>query len=221
MYIATPDRIVRPIKIGEITNTEQTIDVRYNIYIRIGENNGRLVTGLSFTYPATYRIRRFERSEFTWLRPPLAPGKTWRVFNIGLRGRNNIEGFSHVLEALSVISAQISDHWQTVATPTSRFEDCLEIQYYETLSVESTELRIDGLDGIPEEFEKARALLDAKIHETAATEFRKLMPNIRLGTLWLAPGVGPVKIKEASGTSELVAYDVKKDSDQWQVASGR
>ena len=215
MYIATRNRIVRPIKIGEIGITAwQKIDIRYDIRITIEENAGRTVKRFGFVGPRTYTINRLERSDFALLRPPLAPGKTWRVFDMRLRGQHNIHNvggiFSHILEAHSVISAHSSNERQTVVTPVGRFEDCLEIKYYETPSVETTEIK---LDLIPEKYEEEHALLDTKIHETAAIEFRKLIPKIRLGTLWLAPGVGPVRIDGASGISDLIAYDIKTDSD--------
>ena len=205
--IATPGRIIRLIKIGEIRIPAQTIDIRYNIKIQIEENNGRTVNRFGFVGSRTYNIHGFERSEFVWLRPPLVPGKTWQVFSIDLRGRRNIHNFSHLLEAHSVISARINEELQTVVTPAGRFEDCLEIEYYETLSAESTEIEIEL---IPEKYKEERALLETRIHETASTEFLKLMPNIPLGTLWLAPEVGPIKIQKVSGVSELIAFDIKK-----------
>ena len=144
--------------------------------------------------------------------PPLVPGKTWQVFSIGRRGSKHIihTSFSHVLEAHSLISARINEELQTVVTPAGRFEDCLEIEYYETRSAETTEIEIEL---IPEKYEEERAFLIAKIHETVAAELLKLIPNVPLGTLWLAPGVGPVKMEDTSGASQLIAYDVKQDND--------
>ena len=171
LYIATPDRIVRPIKTGEIGHPKPVIDIRYSIRIQMERNNGRFIRRFGFVGFRTYSIRGFERSDFTFLRPPLVPGKTWRVFSIALRGRHNIHNvaseFTHVLEAHSVISARISDDRQTVVTPAGRFEDCLEILYYETPSAKTTEIRSDL---IPIEYEEEQALLETKIHETAATE---------------------------------------------------
>ena len=209
-YIATLDRIIRPIKTDEIGHPKPVIDIRYSIKIQMERNNGRFIRRFGFVGFRTYSVRGFERSDFTFLRPPLVPGKTWRVFSITLRGRHNIHNaaseFTHVLEAHLVISARISDNRQTVVTPSGRFDGCLEILYYETPSVKTTEIQSDL---IPKEYEEERALLETKIRETAATEFLKLIPNIPLGTLWLAPGVGPVKIETADGISELISYDVK------------
>ncbi len=210
LYITTPDRIVRPIKTSEIGHPKPVVDIRYSIGIQMERNNGRFIRRFGFVGFHTYRIRGFERSDFTFLRPPLVPGKTWRVFSIALRGSHNIHNvaseFTHVLEAHLLISAQINEELQTVVTPAGKFEGCLEIEYYETRSVETTEIQSDL---IPKEYEEERDLLETKIHETAATEFLKLMPNIPLGTLWLAPGVGPVKIETPNGIAELIDYEIK------------
>lgn len=212
LYIATPDRIVRPIKTGEIgTTARQEIDIPINIRIRIVDNNGNMMR-FGFLGSHTYTIDRLERSDFTFLRPPLVPGKTWQVFNTGRRGSHVIHtSFSHVLEAHSLISARINEELQTVVTPAGMFEDCLEIEYYETRSVETTEIETEL---IPEKYEEEHAFLIAKIHETVATEFLKLIPNIPLETVWLAPGVGPVKIETSNGIAELIDYEIKGNSGE-------
>ena len=70
LYVATPDRIVRPIKTGEIrTTARQEIDIPITIRIRIVENNGKTVKRFGFFGPFTYTIDRLERSDFTFLRP--------------------------------------------------------------------------------------------------------------------------------------------------------
>ena len=216
LYITTSDRIVRPIKTSEIGHPKPVVDIRYSIGIQMERNNGRFIRRFGFDGFRTYRIRGFERSDFTFLRPPLVSGKTWRVFSIALRGSHNIHNaaseFTHTLEAHSLISARINEELQTVVTPAGKFEGCLEIEYYETPSVKTTEFQSDL---IPKEYEEERALLETKVHETAATEFLKLMLNIPLGTLWLAPEVGPVKIETPSGIAELIDYDIKT------VASGQ
>ena len=78
----------------------------------------------------TYTIDRSERSDFTFLKPPLVPGKTWLVFSIALRGRHNIHNvaseFTHVLEAHSLISARINEELQTVVTPAGRLRTALK-----------------------------------------------------------------------------------------------
>ena len=40
----------------------------------------------------------------------------------------------------------------------------------------------------------------------------RLMPNIRLETVWLAPETGPVKIEGVNGATELIEYDINKGS---------
>ena len=46
-----------------------------------------------------------------------------------------------------------------------------------------------------------------------AAWFQEECRPVQSGSLWLAPEVGPVKIKDASGISELIAFDVKSGSD--------
>ncbi len=207
--IATPGRIIHPISPGEIGITdrnEKEIDIPYSIRIRIVEDNGN-VKRFGYLGPFTYSMDILERSNyFAFLKPPLVPGKTWRVFGIGLRIRHDSAVFSHVLEAHSVISARINEELQTVATPEGRFEGCIEIEYYETPSVETTKIETDL---IPVNHGKERAFLKTKIRELAAAEILNQMPKLSLGTLWLAPGVGPVKIETPIGIAELIDYAIK------------
>ena len=120
-----------------------------------------------------------------------------------------------------MISARISDDRQKVVTHAGRFENCLEIQYHPTpFQIETTDLEVsvDGGFGQAAEFPKVwkeiRKYVEAEIPKTAETEIRKAMPHFQSASLWLAPEVGPVKIQDASGISELIAFDVKKGSNQ-------
>ena len=207
--IATPGRIIHPIRAGEIGITdrkEKEMDIPYTIRIRIVDDNGN-VKRFGFFGPCTYTMDILERSNyFTFLKPPLVPGKTWRVFGISLRVHHDSLSFFHVLEAHSVISARINEELQTVVTPAGRFEDCLEIEYYETRSVETTKIETElG----PVNHGKERAFLKTKIRELAAAEILNQMPKISLGTQWLAPGVGPVRMETLDGTAELIDYEIK------------
>ena len=207
--IATPGRLIIPISSGEIGIADQKakeFDIRYAIRIRIVDDIGN-VKRFGFIGPRTYTMDILERSNyFTFLKPPLAPGKIWRVFGISLRVRHDSSNFFHVLEAHSVISARINEELQTVATPAGRFEGCLAIEYYETPSVETTKIETEL---VPVNHGKERAFLKTKIRELAAAEILNQMPKISLGTLWLAPGVGPVRMETLDGTAELIDYEIK------------
>ena len=112
-------------------------------------------------------------------------------------------------------------------TPAGTFEDCLKIQYHQTkFQIDSTKLRVflsqaEEAGELPEVWKEIREYVEAKIRETAETEIRKAMPHVQHGSWWLAPEVGPVKIQDASGISELIAFDVKSVNDQWKVVSGQ
>ena len=56
-------------------------------------------------------------------------------------------------------------------------------------------------------------LFEAELRKELTTLFRDALPRMQLGTVWLAPDVGPVRIERADGISELISYDVKKGSD--------
>ena len=50
------------------------------------------------------------------------------------------------------------------------------------------------------EWEIRKELTDLSMHLTTKLE---------LNTVWLAPGVGPVKIETPSGVAELIDYEIK------------
>lgn len=58
--------------------------------------------------------------------------------------------------------------------------------------------------------------------ETVESEIRKeltdlslhLTPKLELQTVWLAPGVGPVKIETLHGYAELIDYEIKAVTSQ-------
>ena len=62
-------------------------------------------------------------------------------------------------------------------------------------------------------WKEIRKYVEAEIPKTAAIEFLKAMPPVQSGSLWLAPEVGPVKIQDSSGISELIAFDIKRENN--------
>ena len=85
------------------------------------------------------------------------------------------------------------------------------------LSFETTEFTVDR----PVFEQRKLELFEAELRKELITLFRDALPKMQLGAVWLAPDVGPVRIERADGISELISYDVKKGSNQRQVASGR
>lgn len=175
-----------------------------------------------FVGTRNYKIHGLERSTFRLLATPLVPGVTWKALDIRFSaGYHKVPNlFSHSLDAHLEIWAKIGANRISIVTPAGTFEDCLEIHYQPTpFQIETTELEVsvDGGFGQAAEFPKVwkeiRKYVEAEIPKTAETEFLKAMPPVQSGSLWLAPEVGPVKIEDASGISELIAFDIKGDND--------
>jgi hypothetical protein len=141
------------------------------------------------------------------LRLPLSAGRTWDALNISLRGGEGYFGFRHSFEANWVVSGT-SGYRETVETPAGSFEDCLKIQYETRQSVEfkwdANELDRRIWDNLWRDREEP-------LREGLQSVFSNLMPNLKLETVWLAPGVGPVKIESAERTAELIEYHLAEE----------
>ena len=216
-YLVKSEQIVRPISLKELQNKiGKTIEIPYKISKTVhGIFNGIEVNRrFQFIGPRTYEIHGLERSDFRLLASPLVPGTTWNALDLRFSLEHSLtpQWFFHSLDAHLEIWAKIGANRTSIVTPAGTFEDCLEIHYYQTrLQIETTELKVsvDNGGGAKE----IRKLVEAEILKTAATEFRKAMPPVQSGSLWLALEVGPVKIEDASGISELIAFDIKRTSN--------
>ena len=225
-YFVKFERIVRPITLKELQyKIGKTIEIPYKISKTVhGIFNGMEVnTRYGFTGSRAYKIHGLERSDFNLLASPLLPGKAWKALDIRFSVVHNKapQWFSHSLDAHLEIWAKIGANRISIMTPAGTFEDCFEIQYHPTpFQIETTDLEVsvDGGFGQAAEFPKVwkeiRKYVEAEIPKTAETEIRKAMPHFQSASLWLAPEVGPVKIQDASGISELIAFDVKKGSNE-------
>ena len=231
-YIVTSDQIVHPISLTELQNRlGRTIEIPYNISKTVhGIFNGiELNQRYQFVGSRTYKIHELRHSDFALLASPPVPGAAWNALDLRFSAVHNIapQWFSHSLDAHLEIWAKISANRASIVTPAGTFEDCLEVHYYQTpYQIETKILSVSvGDDPHAQEFPKVwkeiRKYVEAEIPKTAAAEFPKAMPHFQLGSLWLAPEVGPVKIQDSSGISELIAFDVKSGSDPRLVASSQ
>ncbi len=231
-YIVTSDQIVHPISLTELQNRlGRTIEIPYNISKTVhGIFNGfEVKQRYQFVGSRTYKIHELRHSDFALLASPLVPGAAWNALDLRFSVEHNIapQWFSHSLEAHLEIWAKIGANRTSIVTPAGTFEDCLEIHYYQTrLEIETKKLTLSSCDDInvrefPQVWKEICKYVEAEIPETAATELRKAMPPVQSASLWLAPEVGPVKIQDASGISELIAFDVKGGSNQRLVASSQ
>ena len=158
-------------------------------------------------YLGYYKTKVVSDGELTMLRLPLSAGRTWDALNISLRGGEGYFGFRHSFEANWVVSGT-SGYRETVETPAGSFEDCLKIQYETRQSVEfkwdANELDRRIWDNLWRDREEP-------LREGLQSVFSNLMPNLKLETVWLAPGVGPVKIESAERTAELIEYHLAEE----------
>ena len=163
-------------------------------------------------------------SDLTPLRFPLFPNQTYTAFKLRLSGRSEVFFSIHVIEAEAVIVGAIGNDRELVETPAGAFEDCLKIQYEAKLtSFETVEFRDTvwpHIEPPPGELKVMESTLRDELSDLLAY----LMPKLGLRTMWLAPGVGPVKIETLDGYAELIDYEIKavaseKDSGQLPVVS--
>ena len=166
---------------------------------------------LMFLY--RYDTRVVRNSKLTRLRFPIVPHQRWKAINVHLSGaryrppirdRDGV-GDIHSFETNVTISGIVGPP-ESVVTPAGAFEDCLKIRYEITrIYFETTEFNTGWL--IFEQ--KELKLYEAELRKELTTLFRDGLPRMQLGAVWLAPGVGPVKIETPNGIAELIDYEVK------------
>ena len=161
------------------------------------------------SYKTTVDIGR----TFVLLRFPLDPDKTWDTLNVRLTGKasyghqppwRELQRHDLSFEADWVVLASVGE-LESVKTLAGAFEDCLKIEYKP--EQRSIEVKADGKTN--PEFREALLRTRGKfIRENLSTLFTSIMPKLGLQTMWLAPGVGPVKIETPNGTAELIDYHI-------------
>ena len=169
---------------------------------------------LMFLY--RYDTHVVRNSKLTLLRFPIVPNRRWKAMDVHLSGtryrppfrdRDGV-GDLHSFEADVTISG-IAGRPQSIVTPAGAFEGCLKIRYEMTrIYLETTEFNTNWL--IFEQ--KELKLYEAELRKELTALFRDGLPRMQLGTVWLAPDIGPVRIERADGISELISYDVKTGS---------
>ena len=168
----------------------------------------------ALVYLKHYRTHVVWHNELILLRFPLVPGETYEVLNLKLSGSNENSTAFHSYRASGVISGSVG-HPESVETPAGRFDNCLKIQYRGNLQAfETTEVR-SRLPRLPAKVLKGYiSLLESEIHEELTDLLESVNPELGLETVWLAPGVGPVKIETSNGIAELIDYEIKGNSGE-------
>ena len=151
-------------------------------------------------------------SPLTLLRFPLVPGQTYESFNLRLSGRNESRIYTYAYEAEGVILGKVGDDRELVETPAGAFEDCLKIQYEARQpTVKTKEFRTGRAISAPKKILK---VVESDVREELTDLLMYLMPKLGLQTVWLAPGMGVVKIETPNGIAELIDYDIKEESGE-------
>ena len=160
-----------------------------------------------------YKIKATEYTDFTLLHlPPNYPERN-KVLQMTIRGERKEMFEFHVHEVEAKVNIWQSTSFAPVlTTPAGRFENCLKIVYgteinpLETLELVTVEVGpavpAGGLKGYGEH-------LEHEISKELAVLVPMLKYTLNLQTIWLAPGVGPVKIETPNGIAELIDYEIK------------
>lgn len=148
-------------------------------------------------------------SKLTLLRRPLLPSQTYNALELRLTGRGET-GYIYDFIAEGTILGRTGADWESVETRAGSFEKCLKILYEPKLkSFTLFEFRDKFPLGDDTYLDAARELIESELLEELNDLLPDLIPKLGLKTMWLAPGVGPVKIETPDGIAELVDYDIK------------
>ena len=154
-----------------------------------------------------YKTKVVSDGEFTMFRLPLSVGLTWDALKISLRGTEAIGPSKHSFEASWTISG-ITVGREFVETPAGSFEGCFKVQYE---TKESVKFEWGPNDRGREIWENLWHDREKPIRDELAAVSSNLIPNLNLETVWLAPGVGPVKIESEERTAELIEYHLAEE----------
>ena len=223
MYAAHPDRLVFWVKSNDMNEAVwQTIlqsggnDQDWNLSHTF---DGRVWQAKrnekALVYLFHYHKSVVSLNEVALFRFPLVPGESYKALEMKLHGSYDDGANFYSYEADAVISGSVG-HPESVETPAGRFKECINVQYEAKLeSFETTEFQ-NKLKPPPKEIQEAYlSLLELNIREELVSLMISIMPELGFETVWLAPGVGPVKIETPNGIAELIDYEVKA------VASGQ
>ena len=148
-------------------------------------------------------------SKLTLLRRLLLPSQTYKALELRLTGRGET-GYIYDFMAEGTILGRTGADWESVETQAGSFEKCLKILYEPKLkSFTLVEFRDRIPLGDDTFLDAARELIESELLEELNDLLIYSMPKLGLQTMWLASGVGPVKIETPSGIAELIDYDIK------------
>ncbi len=153
-------------------------------------------------------------SKLTLLQYPLLPSQTHNALEFRITGDNS-EGaagrYRYDFKAEGSILGKTAADWKSVQTPAGSFEKCLKIHYEPELK-SFTLVDFQDVDPFPGDelyLDVIRELFQSELIEELNDLLTDSIAKLGLQTMWLAPGVGPVKIETPDGIAELIDYDIK------------
>ena len=205
MYIATLNSVVLKVKNNDINDAIRQIVLESNnnspgwAWTQKFQNGVWKTRKKGLAFLHNYNASGVLHSDSgILLRLPLVPGQTWEILNIRLSGSSELAFMHHSFESDVEILGSVVDRY-SVPTPAGIFEDCLNIRY-ETKppSVRTSEFT-DQAEA-PENVKiKRRKHMEAELRKELTTLLTHMLPRLGLESVWLAPGVGPVRDKGRRG----------------------
>ena len=219
-YSTYGDRLVRTMNLKDIN------DVVWQIILESGGENPKWRAGvachngqcklvksildppeiLTLLFNANTRVTW--HSKLTPLRFPLFPNQTYTALKLRLSGRSDKSFSIHAYEAEAMIVGEIGYDRELVEAPAGAFENCLKIQYEAKLTSFTT---VEFRDAVWPHIEPPPGelkIIESTLRDELTDLLTYLMPKLGLQTMWLAPGVGPVKIETPDGIAELIDYHI-------------
>ena len=153
-------------------------------------------------------------TEVTWhsdwvpLRYPITPDSTYDALEIKLEGALEFISIFHSYEVQWSISGHVGS-LQTIVTPAGKFNDCVGIYYDANVTPVTTKEIAVGKNHDTKKVPQLLSVLESDLNEELKDLFMLVKPKLGFENMWLAPGVGPVKIETPNGIAELIDYEVK------------
>ena len=159
------------------------------------------------------KIKVPKHSDFTLLHLPADYPQRKKVIHMTITGKDHTHpgNYVHGYEVKVRIWGSTSFE-PVVTTSIGGFENCLKLGYsaeatpVKTLVYEIGEKKVRRHREINESFLEH---LEDEINRELTVLLPSLMQTLNLQTMWLAPGVGPVKIETLDGYAELIDYEIK------------
>ncbi len=230
-FYTYPDRLVRPIPIKDLKNAiwkiilasgGETPEWGFGLHCSIDPDVPRMChldkASLIFNPPGILTMLFKTDPHVAWLgeltpfRFPLLPNQSYTALELRLRSKSDILDLEIQWEfyADTTIVAAIGNAPELVETPAGTFQDCLKIQY-EAGPISIHTLQFFDISALGNFGPPGRAELDAfelTFRDELTDLLANLIPKLGLQTMWLAPGVGPVKIETPDGIAELIDYQI-------------